>query len=76
MPAPSAGATCVSKGEATKTSRSAKKLAIAPRIGTVHGMTVRIRRRFKATAADPIPVSTRSQRRSDPSCPLQNEASV
>ena len=29
MPAPSAGATCVANGEATKTSSSAKKLAIA-----------------------------------------------
>jgi hypothetical protein len=67
IPAPSAGETCVANGDATKTRSSAKKLAIAPRIGTVHGSTVLIRRRFRATAAEPIPVSTRSQRRSDPS---------
>jgi hypothetical protein len=76
IPAPSTGATCVSKGEATKTRSSAKKLAIAPRIGTVQGSTVRTRRLFRATAADPIPVRTRSQRRSEPSCPLQKDESV
>jgi hypothetical protein len=66
----------VANGEATKTSRRAKKLAIAARIGTVHGRTVRISRRFRTTAAEPMPVSTSSQRSSEPSWPLQKEERV
>ena len=76
MPAPSAGAACVSKGLAMTTSRKTKKSATPPTIGTVHGSTSRTSRRLSATAAEAAPVSTRSQRRSDPSCPLQKAASV
>ena len=75
-PTPSAGAGSVANGEATNTSSSPKKDAIAARIGTVQGRTSLVSLRFNATAADPIPRRTRSQRRSDPSCPPQNEESA
>ena len=70
-PAPSAGAVCVVNGLATKTSRSAKKLATPPMIGTVQGSTSRVRRPLSATAAEPIAVSTVSQSRSEPAWPPQ-----
>jgi len=71
-PAPSAGATWVANGLATKTSSSVKKVATPPSTGTVQGSTSVVRRRLKATAAEPIPVSTSSQSSSEPSWPPQN----
>ncbi len=76
IPAPSAGAACVANGLAMKTRRNAKKSATAPAIGTVQGSTSRTSRRFRATAAEAAPVRTSSQRRSEPSWPLQNAANV
>ena len=65
----------MSNGEATKTSRNAKKLATAARTGTVHGTTSRVRRGLSARAADDAPTRTSSHRRSDPSCPDQSAES-
>ena len=76
MPAPSAGAACVANGLATKTSRKAKKNATPATIAIVQGSTSRTSRRLSATAAEAAPVSTSSQRSSEPSCPLQKAASV
>ena len=42
-----------------------------PRIGTVHGSTSATSRRLSRTAAEPSPVRTRTQSRSEPSWPLQ-----
>src|SRR5437763_142615 len=56
---------------AFQTSSSAKKLATAPRTGTVHGRTSVTSRRLNATAADPSAVRTRSQSSSDPAWPPQ-----
>ena len=75
MPAPSAGAAEVAKGLETKQSISAKKTAMPPSTGTVHAMSSRVRR-FSSTASDAYPVSTSSQRRSDPSWPPQNAESA
>jgi hypothetical protein len=71
-PAPSAGAGAVANGDATTTSMKAKKLAMAPRMGTVHGSTSRVSRRLSATAAEPMAVRTSSQRSSEPCWPPQN----
>ena len=68
----SIGAVWVANGLATKTSSNAKKVATPPSTGTVHGSTSVVRRRLKATAAEPIPVSTSSQSSSEPSWPPQN----
>jgi hypothetical protein len=75
-PFPSSGVGCVVNGDATNTSKRPKKVATAARIGTVHGRTSRTSRRLSARAAEPTPVRTSSQRRSDPACPLQKAASV
>ena len=72
IPAPSAGAGCVANGLATATTRNAKNVATAAKTGTTQTMRSRAQRRFRLTAAAPNPVSTRSQSRSEPSCPPQN----
>jgi hypothetical protein len=54
-------------GLATATTRKAKKVAIAANTGTTHTIRSRAQRRFSVTAAAPKPVSTSSQRRSEPS---------
>src|SRR5205809_892283 len=51
-PAPSAGAAARADGLATKVSTKAKKAAIAPRTGTVHGSRRRISERLSSTAAE------------------------
>ncbi len=71
IPAPSRGAACVAKGLATATTRNAKNDAIAPKTGTTQTIRSRAQLRFRLTAAAPNPVSTSSQRRSEPSWPPQ-----
>jgi hypothetical protein len=75
-PAPSAGAVCVTNGDATATSRSAKKVMTPPSTGTDHATISGARRRFSRTAAAEYAESTSSQRRSDPSCPPQKAEMV
>src|SRR2546422_500453 len=65
-PAPSGGATWVAKGLETATSMKAKKAVTRPSTGTTHAMMCGPVRRPKATAAAEKPVSTSSQRRSEP----------
>ncbi len=75
-PCPSAGATWVANGEETTTSMNAKNVVTAPRIGTVHGSSVRAERRPRKTASDENAVRIRSQSSNDPSCPPQNDEKV
>jgi hypothetical protein len=75
-PAPSAGATCVSKGLATATRRNAKNPATSASTGTAHAITSLAAYRLNSTAAAHIPVRTSSHRRSEPAWPPQNADSV
>jgi hypothetical protein len=70
-PEPSAGAVCVANGLEITTSMNAKKTDTPPSTGTVHATRSGARRRLSSTAAAEYPLSTRSQRSSDPSCPPQ-----
>ena len=70
-PAPSAGATWVANGLETATSMKAKNVVTRPSTGTTHARRSGPVRRANATAAAEKPVSTSSQRRSEPSCPPQ-----
>src|SRR5919108_4286942 len=72
MPAPSEGGAWVSNGLATTTTRNEKNTATPANTGTAQTMRSRAHARFSRTTSAPKPVSTRSQRRSDPSCPPQN----
>ena len=74
-PAPSTGAVCVPNGLATATSTNAKNVAIPPSTGTTQATRSRSSRRLIVTASAPKPVSTSSQRSSEPSCPPQNALS-
>ncbi len=75
-PAPSAGATCVANGLATKTSKTAKNVPTRPSVGTTHASTSRPTRRAVSTAATEYPDRTSSQRSSEPSWPPQKAVSV
>ncbi len=59
-------------GLATATTRNEKNVATAATTGTTQTVRSRAQLRFSQTAAAPKPVSTRSQRRREPSCPPQN----
>ena len=72
MPAPSGGATWVANGLATATRRNEKNTETPAKTGTTHTTRLRAQLRLSRTATAPKVVSTRSQRRSDPSCPPQN----
>src|SRR5579884_3825421 len=72
VPAPSAGAGAVTNGLETTTQTNAKNALAPASTGTVHGSTSATSRRFASTAAAEAPVRRRSQRRSEPACPLQN----
>ena len=58
-------------GLATTTTRNAKNVDTAAKTGTTHTIRSRAQLRFRLTAAAPKPVSTSSQRSSEPSCPPQ-----
>ena len=72
IPAPSATGVCVANGDATATSRRAKKVATPPSSGTTQATRSRPARRPQATAQAETPVSTSSHRSSEPSWPPQN----
>ena len=76
IPRPSAGAAWVANGFATATRRKAKNVATAPKTGTTQTIRSRAQPRFKRTAAAAKPVRTRSQSKSEPSCPPQNAEMV
>jgi hypothetical protein len=75
-PAPSAGAAITSNGLETATSSQAKPSAIPPSTGVTQTTRSRARLRASQTASAAYPLSTSSQRSSDPSCPPQNADSL
>ena len=70
-PAPSRGAVCVANGLETATSMNAKKTDDAAEHRHGPRDEVGARRRLSSTAAAEYPLSTSSQRSSEPSCPPQ-----